>query len=197
MVRFGRGGWLLPVAALAAIGAAVLVAFPVSGGLRPQALQTGAQVGLPFGTGEPSAAAPTTNVTQTPQVTPTAQATPQATPTPQAIPGDPAETVVQFYRLVQRHQFGSAAQLWSEQMQADYPPAEFIDQRFAQTRQLKLREARVIASDGGVATVAVDVVEVAADARRRWAGTWQLVLTPAGWLLNQPNLGAFSPGSGD
>ena len=82
-------------------------------------------------------------------------------------------------------------------MQADYPPAEFIDQRFAQTRQLKLREARVIASDGGVATVAVDVVEVAADARRRWAGTWQLVLTPAGWLLNQPNLGAFSPGSGD
>ncbi|TMF56873.1 MAG: hypothetical protein E6I22_05040 [Chloroflexi bacterium] len=66
MVRFGRGGWLLPVAALAAIGAAVLVAFPVSGGLRPQALQTGAQAGLPFGTGEPSVAAATTNLTQTP-----------------------------------------------------------------------------------------------------------------------------------
>jgi hypothetical protein len=125
-------------------------------------------------------------------------AIPSTAPVPdQGFAGDPAETVIQFYRLVQRHQFGSAAELWSAEMQANYPPAEFIDQRFAQTRRLKLREARVIASVGGVATVAIDVVEVGGDGMRHWAGTWQVVLSPSGWLLNQPNIGAFSPASGD
>lgn len=196
--------WLLPVAVLAAAGAAVFVALPVAGGLRLAALQTAAKAGLPFaarqGTTATAGPAATTPTGQpTPQTTPASTPTPDLNPTPGVTPiqDDPARAVARFYALVQSHQFDSAAQLWSGRMQAKYPPAEFIDQRFASTRRIDLRAARVVASGDGVATVAIDVVEVSGDARHHWAGTWQLVLSPSGWLLNQPNLWALSLGGSD
>ena len=218
--------WLLPVVALAAVGAAVFVALPVAGGLRLAALQTAAKAGLPFAAGQGSRATseaapatptpqltplttpdstPTPDLNPTPEVTPTPDATPtpeDSVPSIQPLPEagverDPARAVARFYDLVQNHQFDSAAQLWSARMQAKYPPAEFIDQRFASTRQIDLRAARVVAEGGGVATVAIDLVEASGDARRHWAGTWQLVLSPSGWLLNQPNLWAMSLGGND
>ncbi len=84
--------------------------------------------------------------------------------------------------------FEAAAALWTPVMQAQYPPAEYIDQRFAATEQLDLRAERVVGDSGGVAVVYVDVVEVIGGQMHHWVGTWQLVDTSSGWLLNRPNL---------
>src|SRR5205823_6281709 len=50
------------------------------------------------------------------------------------------------------------------------------------------RAERVVGHRGGVAVVYVDVVEVIGGQMHHWVGTWQLVDTSSGWLLNRPNL---------
>ena len=75
-------------------------------------------------------------------------------------------------------------------MRAQYPPDQFIDQRFAQTHSLSLNTARVIEVAGDRATVAVDLIEVIGNPAetRRWVGTWVVVKTAGGWRLDTPNL---------
>jgi hypothetical protein len=75
-------------------------------------------------------------------------------------------------------------------MQSAYPPAEYIDRRFAYTQQMNLRQAQIVSNNGQTATVYIDLIEVYAGSTRHWVGTWQLVATSSGWLLNQPNLRA-------
>jgi hypothetical protein len=102
--------------------------------------------------------------------------------------------VASFYDLVKQRQFDRAAALWSARMRATYPPAENITSRFAQTQDLQLERATVVAQDeaGGRATVAINLVEVVGSppSTRRYVGNWQLVRGPAGWLLDQPSLAA-------
>jgi hypothetical protein len=111
---------------------------------------------------------------------------------PPAATASPAQAVTLFYQLVAQHQFGPAAGLWTARMQAAYPPGQNVVGRFSQTQQVIVRRAEVVALDqaGQRATVAVDVLETvgAPPATRRWVGTWQLVRSPGGWLLDQPNL---------
>ena len=77
-------------------------------------------------------------------------------------------------------------------MQSAYPPPQYINQRFAYTQQMNLRQAQVVANNGQTATVYIDLIEIYAGSTRHWVGTWQLVNTSSGWLLNQPNLRAAS-----
>jgi hypothetical protein len=104
--------------------------------------------------------------------------------------GDPGVAVAHFYQAVSTHDFGAAAALWTTRMQARYPPAEYIDHRFAATQQISLQAERLLRGEDGVAVVYVDVIERIDGQARRWIGTWQLVNTTSGWLLNQPNLRA-------
>ncbi len=136
-----------------------------------------------------AAAAPAENGTQPVapvQPVPTTEAPPAAAPQPAA--GDPTAAIARFYQDVSGHDFAAAAALWSAGMQARYPPAVYIDHRFAATQQINLQAARIVGSRGGQAVVYVRVVEVLDGQTRHWVGTWQLVNTESGWLLDRPNL---------
>jgi hypothetical protein len=102
----------------------------------------------------------------------------------------PQLAVARFYGAVAAHDFVAAVALWTPAMRASYPPATYIDDRFAATQQINLRTDRVVAVSGGVASVYVDLVERTAAGVHHWVGTWQLVQTPAGWLLDMPSLQA-------
>jgi hypothetical protein len=107
--------------------------------------------------------------------------------------GDPTQAVVRFYQLAEQHAFDQAAQLWSPSMQAAYPPAGNINQRFANTARLKVQQVQLVSLDqaSGRAVVAVDLQEILnSGAGRHYVGTWDLVRDPNGWLLNRPNLRA-------
>lgn len=95
-----------------------------------------------------------------------------------------------FYAVVSEHYFGRAASFWTDHMRAEYPPPSAIDQRFAGTSSITVRDARVVSLDNasGNATVAVDVIEQTGAGTTRWVGAWQVVLGPNGWLLDQPDL---------
>jgi serine/threonine-protein kinase len=99
-------------------------------------------------------------------------------------------TVTDFYAAVAQHDFTRAAAQWSPRMQAQYPPAQFIDQRFAQTQSLRLNGARLVEGGTDRAVVAVDLAEVIGNPAetRRWVGTWTLVRSGSAWLLDLPNL---------
>ena len=106
----------------------------------------------------------------------------------------PTQTVFGFYQAVARQQFDLAAQHWSPRMRATYPPPVYLVDRFARTRQITVRRADVLFLDeaAGRAPVAVEVAETSSFPafNRTWHGSWRLVRTPGGWLLDQPNFGA-------
>jgi cytoskeletal protein RodZ len=103
-------------------------------------------------------------------------------------PSDPGAAVANFYQMVGAHDFGRAAQLWSPRMRAAYPPDQNIDQRFSQTRQVAVNRAQVVSMNDGQATVAVDLTEITGARQQHYTGTWSLVRSGTGWLLDQPNL---------
>jgi len=195
--------WLLPAGAAAVL--AVLLALPVAGWFTAASHQAATpQLPLTAGISQASPAStptPSPTVTPSPTPTPTPQAdqalvapppADQPVPVPafQTLVGEPTTRVAGFYQAVAAHQFDAAAAAWSVRMQANYPPSEFIDRRFAYTQQMNLRAAHVLANNGQVATVYIDLIEVYAGTTRHWVGTWQLVSSSSGWLLNQPNLRA-------
>ncbi|MDP9245938.1 MAG: hypothetical protein M3O64_04720, partial [Chloroflexota bacterium] len=102
---------------------------------------------------------------------------------------DPAATVVSFYRLVTARQYADAARLWSARMQANYPPASSVDQRFSDTRSLSADSAVVTAQGPTSATVSVYLTEVTSLGTRHWSGTWTMVRSESGWLMDSPQLG--------
>ncbi|HET9849958.1 MAG TPA: hypothetical protein VFR68_15590 [Candidatus Dormibacteraeota bacterium] len=132
------------------------------------------------------APSPTPDIVPAPALAPSA-APPSPPPVTQNI-GQPTDAVVNFYRAVSAHQFDVAASLWTQQLQQRDPPSLFIDQRFAATDRIDVAAARLLSTGAGIASVYVDVVEVIGGLNRRWIGTWQVVDTPSGWLLNNPNL---------
>jgi hypothetical protein len=177
---------ILLAPSLAALVVAIAVALPVASWFdaarrapSPALPNTAMQ---PLAPTAPAASAAPAVPSATPVVTPSPDATP--TPDATALPDEnssPAAPPV-----------AEPAALWTPRMQAQYPPAVYIDHRFAATQQINLRGARMVGARGGLATVYVDVIEVIDGQRRQWAGTWQLVLTTSGWLLNRPNLRAES-----
>lgn len=185
----------------AGAGPAVELTLPGTAGASPAApaeVAPAAPVQSPP-TAEPAA---TAEPTPTPDSLPQADATPAAQPEGHpaapipdqaALPnpsGDPAAVVRQFYEAISSHQFDVAVSLWTAAMQAQYPPSVFIDERFSATQQVELAAEHVVADGGGTAVVYVDVVEVIGGEKRRWLGTWQVVDTASGWLMNSANLQA-------
>jgi len=196
--------FLAPVAA--ALAVAIALALPVAGWFNASHQVAAPE---PMMALAPAAPMPGQEATPSPEVAPTADALPtdepsaepsptaESTPTPDTTlsgqpsdgdGGDPGAVVARFYEALASHDFQGAAALWTPVMQEQYPPAEYIDQRFAATQQIGLQAERVVGDSGGVAVVYVDVVEVIDGQRRHWVGTWQLVDTASGWLLNHPNL---------
>lgn len=203
---------ILLAPALAALVVAIALALPVASWFKaagwaasPALPNTGMQLPTPSASAAPvTLALPSTtpDVTPSPDATPIPDASaprdekssPAAPPVaePAATVGDPAATVARFYQDVSAHDFAAAAALWTPRMQAQYPPALYIDHRFAATERINLQDARMVEASGGLASVYVDVIEVLNGQRRQWVGTWQLVRSTTGWLLNRPNLRAES-----
>jgi hypothetical protein len=100
----------------------------------------------------------------------------------------PDGAVLSFYNLVSQHQFGSAASLWSNNMKANYPPSTNIYGRFDNTQRISVRITSVTQS-GNTATVGVALVEqTTSGAVNGYTGSWYLVRSSSGWLLDSVNL---------
>jgi hypothetical protein len=137
-----------------------------------------------------------------PEVTAASSATPEPTvePTPEptapqtvapvaTVSGDPARTIVTFYQLISGHDYTTASGLWSDRMKASYPPQTNIWGRFDATSSIVARSASLTSANPGSAAVAVDLIETRSDGSvRHWVGTWYLVRSGSGWLLDQPGL---------
>jgi serine/threonine-protein kinase len=133
--------------------------------------------------------------TAVPAAVPIAEPSIEATsaPTPAAVAvtagGDPAGTIVTFYRFITGHDYASASGLWSDRMQAAYPPQTNIWGRFDRTTSIVARSASLTSASAGSAAVAVDLIETMRDGTtRHWVGSWYLVRSGAGWLLDSPGL---------
>jgi hypothetical protein len=203
VVRVVRSRRRSPAALLAAL--ALLVAFVGAGlgfaGGRPTSVAP-----APVPTAMAAATAAVLASTSSPPVVtapsvapePTAEPTPEPTTAPTVPPtrapvatvgGDPAGAIVTFYQLISGHDYASASGLWSDRMRASYPPQTNIWGRFDGTRSIVARSASVTTASPGSAAVAVDLVETMSNGSvRRWVGTWYLVHSGSGWLLDQPGL---------
>jgi len=158
-----------------------------SGAAAPQSEVAGA-----VATATPAPATPEAVPTTTPRAPTAAPVVPEATRVSQGAQADtgPTAAVATFYELVGRHEFDTAAQLWTPRMRAAFPPAENIDQRFAQTQQVIVKRVEVESARGDTAVVSVDLDEQQAAGRRHYVGTWSVVHDGTSWLLDQPNLEA-------
>ena len=186
---------------------ALLVAFVggslVFAGARPTSVAP-----VAVATATPAATAAVLASTRSPTVTtapsvapePTAEPTPEPTTAPTVAPtrapaatvsGDPAGTILTFYQLISGHDYASASGLWSDRMRASYPPQTNIWGRFDRTSSIIARSASLTSAQPGSAAVAVDLIETLSDGSvRHWIGTWYLVRSGSGWLLDQPGLRA-------
>jgi hypothetical protein len=96
--------------------------------------------------------------------------------------------VQKFYDLVTQHHYAAAASLWSSNMKANYPPSSNIYGRFDNTQQMNVRMTNV-SQQGNTATVSIVLAERKTDGTvSGYAGTWNLVRSPSGWLLDSVNL---------
>jgi hypothetical protein len=102
--------------------------------------------------------------------------------------GSPTQAVQLFYQYVQAHDFGDARNLWSASMQANYPPDYYINQRFANTNSFAIHQLRLVSQSGNYASVYIDITEYKSGATYHWYGTWDLVKSGSGWVLNAPHL---------
>jgi hypothetical protein len=193
-----------PAPLLAAL--ALLVAF-IGGSLAFAGARPTALAPVAVASASPTSAAVLAS-TSSPQVTaaatqtpaPTAEPTPGPTPEPTTAPtaapvatvsGDPAGTIVSFYQLISGHDYASASGLWSDRMKTAYPPQTNLWGRFDATRSIVTRSASLTSATSGSAAVAVDLIETRTDGTvRHWVGTWYLVRSGSGWLLDQPGLRA-------
>jgi hypothetical protein len=144
------------------------------------------------------AAEPTATAIRAPAQRPTppadvptpASVRPEATRVSQGAQADtgPTSAVATFYELVQRHEFDTAAQLWTPRLRAEFPPAENIDQRFAQTQQVTVHRVELVSAHGEEALVGIDLDERNSAGERHYVGTWSVVRSGDAWLLDQPDL---------
>ena len=161
----------------------------------------GGEVDLVVSTGPDETASPS----PTPEPEPTVEGTPEPVvpvepapepepepppPAPEPAVRGPAETVVYWYELVERHDFDAAYALWSDQMKANHPRQGNLDGRWANTTDIVMHSAYAAHLDeaAGYAQVQVDFTEYRNDGSvTRFIGWWELVLGPNGWLLHAPH----------
>ncbi len=115
-------------------------------------------------------------------------------PAPAAVAQDsaaPVQAVTGFYAAIAQRQPDQALQFWSSRMRGAYPPGVYLYDRFSGTRQMVVRSVRMTSMDAaaGRATVEVELAESSSVPafNRTWHGTWHLVRSTAGWLLDAPS----------
>jgi serine/threonine protein kinase len=150
---------------------------------------------VPQATSVPATSAPATSPPSLPASAPVqpAPTTPPSGPVEASAQGStrsPTDTVILFYTLVGEHRFADARALWSPSLQSTYAPSVYIDQRFAPTQSITVQRAAASPPSGGTDTVEVSLTEVVGPPGqvRHYSGSWQLVNSGSGWLLNWPNL---------
>jgi hypothetical protein len=158
-----------------------------------QPATTARTTAAPVTAAQPTATAvlpPAERATPAPDVPTPAPVRPEATRVSQGAQADtgPTAAVATFYALVERHEFDTAAQLWTPRMRAEFPPTENIDRRFAQTQQLRVNRVEVVSARGEQALVGIDLNERSSAGERHYVGTWSVVHSGDTWLLDQPNL---------
>src|SRR5438876_695043 len=95
--------------------------------------------------------------------------------------GGPRTEVRGAATRVAAHQLDQALTFWSARMQAAYPPAQNLYNRFARTASVELRRNALVGQDdaAGTAEVSVDVAETLnSGGGRHYVGTWSLVRGP-------------------
>lgn len=185
----------LPLLPLIALAGALFVVLSLLGPLMLRGSHQAASHRPRASTPARSPGRPAPVVTSTPA--PGSIAASNAAAAPQPVPSQaagaaatadtPQAAVTAFYSAVLQHRFDQAATLWSERMKANYPPSVNIDDRFAGTTELTINQSRLVSSAGGNASLYIDLTEVTYGTIHHWVGTWQLVQTTSGWLLDQPN----------
>jgi serine/threonine-protein kinase len=140
----------------------------------------------------PPAPPPTPPPTVPPPTAPPASATPRPAPAtaPQPRLAAPSAAVASFYDAVESHDWDRAIAAWSPDMQARYPPDEWLIGRFRSTTRIDISRLRLIASEtADTATVAVTLVEyrTVEPSPRTFVGDWDLILVDGRWLLHDPD----------
>ena len=93
--------------------------------------------------------------------------------------------------MVEIHDYDAAAALWSPRMRREYPPSRYIDGRFDATTGIDINRLRIdqMSLARREAVVFIDITEYrTSGAKRRWVGTWDLVLSAGAWQLDDPHL---------
>ena len=204
------------LAALGLVG--VLTVRALSGGPVREDTAAGVVVGTPGGAivtpvptpaptvaEEPSTPAPRDTPDATPSPVPTPDTTPPpttaapvatpqpATPEPNPTPvvvavAGPDDVVAAFYRNVTDGSFDAAYGLWSDRMRATYSRRENLDERFAQTSEIRFESLFVAEQTATTAVVQANFTEFYdTGASRQFVGYWELVLVGDRWLLNAPH----------
>ncbi|MDQ2787597.1 MAG: protein kinase, partial [Chloroflexota bacterium] len=169
---------------------AVVAAVPTVPAPSPTPLAPPTPTALPV----PTATAIPPTATALPATAPAQPTEPPAPPTANAPvvaasgASSPTQAVQLFYQYVGQHQFDAAAQLWTAQMRAQYPPSDNINGHFGQDQRVEVVVGNVTMTGDSQATIAVDVTEFRGGTTLRSVGSWQVVRGPSGWLLAQPNL---------
>ncbi len=174
-------GILAAVALLAPDGLGNLVGSPASP-------SPAAALGAPSAVASqgPAAAIPAASALASPAASPSAS--PAASDILPAT-ASPTEVVSAFYRLVAEHRFTDASMLWTPSMRQRYPPAEYINRRFAHTTRVTFEQLATTRVSGTSAVVSVRFTEyrnVSPTWVRYW-GSWDLARLGGRWLLNASN----------
>ncbi len=163
---------------------------PTIPALSPTPLATPTPIPAPT----PTATAIRSTATALPATTPPQPTEPPVPPTANAPvvtaggASSPAQAVQLFYQYAGQHQFDQAAQLWTPELRAQFPPLGNINGHFDQDQRVDVAVGNVTMTGNGQATVAVTVTESRVGGPLRSVGSWTVVRGPSGWLLAQPNL---------
>ena len=99
--------------------------------------------------------------------------------------------VEQFYQAAAAHDWATAVELWSPSMQRQYPPQQWLIDRFKRTTRIDVTQlgAPAIDREAGTARVEVRLTEyrTVEPSPRTFSGFWELVLIDGRWKLDQPH----------
>jgi hypothetical protein len=141
----------------------------------------------PTATPTPVPATPTPALPTPTPVTPAPTEAPPQARDSQVDPYGAVEAVATWYGLVESGQFDAAYALWSERMKATFPRAGNLDQRWANTADIRIHSIGLSHAQGSAATVYITFTEHSnAGGSRRFEGWWDVTLTDSGWLLDWP-----------
>lgn len=118
--------------------------------------------------------------------TPAPTANPLATPPPgNGASSGAVQAVRAFYDDINAQDLNAAAALWTAHMRANHPVSSNIYGRW-QGHRVTLVSADLLSSDPsrGTAQVAVDLKDYSGNSWREFVGTWGLVHTADGWLMD-------------